>query len=219
MGSATLYQIVGCAPDATSDEVRKAYYRGALKCHPDKHPDDSEAHVRFIQLGRAFSVLSDDAQRAQYDTQLLASRAETAKAAAPNQRGGNDCQWASQWRSYSWRAPEPRENNARAPSSENPSDAAGRESSSEPSRAPQGTPRHSVPPKSMAVPRARCFPQASAFDHLEHSDGTFRSKPNSQPAPKRSPRAAASDPSSEHALFRAHGTVTVNRDELAAWKR
>ena len=190
MGAATLYEIVGCAPDATSDEVRKAYYRSALKCHPDKHPESSDAHARFIQLGRAFSVLSDAAQRAKYDSQLSASPTETVKAAAPQ-----DCyDWASQWRSYKWRPAEPRANSTRT----------------QPSGTPQGMPQTFAPkskaaatPKASAQRPARCFPAATA-------------PPTAHPSSADHARSsAAADSCFDHGQF----TPTIDRDELAVWKR
>lgn len=48
----TLYQLLGVAPSASKAEIRKAYHRLALACHPDKHPDDDTAKERFQTLQR-----------------------------------------------------------------------------------------------------------------------------------------------------------------------
>lgn len=54
---------------STSDEIRKAYRRLALRFHPDKNPDDVEAaNERFRLIQAAYEVLSDDQERAWYDT-------------------------------------------------------------------------------------------------------------------------------------------------------
>jgi hypothetical protein len=35
--------------------------------HPDRHPDDAEAHAKFQVIGHAYQVLSDEKLRANYD--------------------------------------------------------------------------------------------------------------------------------------------------------
>lgn len=72
----TLYAVLGLRPTATSAEIRTAYRRMAMHNHPDvsKEPD---AHERFIAIKHAYEVLSNDGQRARYDTGLkLAALAE-----------------------------------------------------------------------------------------------------------------------------------------------
>jgi curved DNA-binding protein CbpA len=53
---------------STSDEIRKAYRKLALRFHPDKNPDDVEAaNKRFLLIQSAYEVLSDEQERAWYD--------------------------------------------------------------------------------------------------------------------------------------------------------
>lgn len=52
----------------SSDEIRKAYRRLALRFHPDKNPDNVEAaNERFRLIQAAYEVLSDEQERAWYD--------------------------------------------------------------------------------------------------------------------------------------------------------
>ncbi|NLG63824.1 MAG: molecular chaperone DnaJ [Candidatus Cloacimonetes bacterium] len=61
------YQILGVSENASADEIKKAYRRLAKQYHPDANPDDPQAAERFKEVGEAYSVLSDDKKRRQYD--------------------------------------------------------------------------------------------------------------------------------------------------------
>ena len=60
------YEILGVAKNATPEEIKKAYRRLALKCHPDKG-GGAEAEKKFKELNEAYHVLSDETKRRQYD--------------------------------------------------------------------------------------------------------------------------------------------------------
>lgn len=59
----TLYEILGVRPEATGDEIRKAYRRLAQQHHPDKGGDAS----LFCEIQKAYEVLSSPSLRAEYD--------------------------------------------------------------------------------------------------------------------------------------------------------
>jgi DnaJ family protein C protein 9 len=72
--SACLYTTVLCVPrDATPSQLRKAYYKKALQLHPDKldpnlSPDQKEeAKLKFQAISLAYTILSDEEKRAEYD--------------------------------------------------------------------------------------------------------------------------------------------------------
>ena len=61
------YDILGVKTNATSAEIKKAYYIKAKQNHPDRHKDDVDAQAKFQKIGAAYQVLSDEALRANYD--------------------------------------------------------------------------------------------------------------------------------------------------------
>lgn len=61
-----LYKILELEKSATPDEIRRAYRRLSMKWHPDKN-NSSEALEKFQDISKAYSVLSDPAQKAGYD--------------------------------------------------------------------------------------------------------------------------------------------------------
>ncbi|KAK8886771.1 hypothetical protein M9Y10_042241 [Tritrichomonas musculus] len=63
----SLYDILGCSPTATQEEIKKAYRKKAFQLHPDRNKNDPHATEEFQQLGQAYSILKDPAQRAEYD--------------------------------------------------------------------------------------------------------------------------------------------------------
>ena len=53
-------------------QITKAYRKKALKCHPDKNPDNKEAAELFHELSKALEVLTDPKAKAAYDAVLKA---------------------------------------------------------------------------------------------------------------------------------------------------
>ena len=68
MSKRDYYDVLGVAKEASADEVKKAYHKLALKYHPDRNPGNAEAEEKFKEAAEAYSVLSDDQKRQQYDT-------------------------------------------------------------------------------------------------------------------------------------------------------
>ncbi|KAF5367046.1 hypothetical protein D9758_004051 [Tetrapyrgos nigripes] len=63
------YTLLEVEENASSDEIKRSFRRLALIHHPDKNVDDPEgATKRFAALQQAYEVLSDDQERAWYDS-------------------------------------------------------------------------------------------------------------------------------------------------------
>src|SRR5271165_5149800 len=67
MAAQTPYQVLGVKPEATADEIRKAYRKLAKQLHPDLNPGKPEAEARFKSVSTAYDLLSDPEKRARYD--------------------------------------------------------------------------------------------------------------------------------------------------------
>lgn len=63
----TYYDVIGVDPCSSSAEIKRCYYKAALRVHPDKNLDDPAASQRFQELAEAYQVLSDDKLRERYD--------------------------------------------------------------------------------------------------------------------------------------------------------
>ena len=70
------YAVMEVPPEATPDEIKKAYRRLARRYHPDVSKE-TNAEERFKALGEAYEVLKDPEKRAEYDgLRTLGPRAE-----------------------------------------------------------------------------------------------------------------------------------------------
>ncbi|MFM6962901.1 MAG: DnaJ C-terminal domain-containing protein, partial [Micrococcales bacterium] len=61
------YKVLGVAKDVSDAELKKVYRKLARQYHPDSNPGDSAAEAKFKEISEAYSVLSDPAQRKEYD--------------------------------------------------------------------------------------------------------------------------------------------------------
>lgn len=72
MAKRDYYEVLGVQKGASADEIKKAYKKMAIKYHPDRQSGKSEAEKKdaeekFKEAAEAYSVLSDDTKRQQYD--------------------------------------------------------------------------------------------------------------------------------------------------------
>ena len=61
------YKILGINSSADKKEIKSAYRSLARKYHPDTNQGNKLSEEKFKEIGEAYSILSDDARRAQYD--------------------------------------------------------------------------------------------------------------------------------------------------------
>lgn len=61
------YAVLGVDKSASTEQLKKAYRKLAIKYHPDKNPGDRQAEERFKEITEAYAVLSDPDKRHQYD--------------------------------------------------------------------------------------------------------------------------------------------------------
>ncbi|XP_018025589.1 dnaJ homolog subfamily C member 10-like [Hyalella azteca] len=67
IASEDFYSLLGVDKSATTQDIRKAFKRTALKMHPDKNLEDPDADKKFIRINRAYEVLKDEELRKKYD--------------------------------------------------------------------------------------------------------------------------------------------------------
>lgn len=70
----TYYEVLGIAPEASTEEVRKAYHQRSRAAHPDRG-GSSEQQQR---VNEAYECLSDPMKRSRYDLSLGVAEAEKA---------------------------------------------------------------------------------------------------------------------------------------------
>lgn len=66
--SNNFYDILWVTKNSSTEDIKKAYRKMAMKYHPDRNKGDAEAEKKFKEVNEAYSVLSDPQKKQQYDT-------------------------------------------------------------------------------------------------------------------------------------------------------
>jgi len=67
MSKKDYYEVLGVPKSATTEEIKKAYRKLAVKYHPDKNSGDAKAEEMFKEATEAYEVLFDETKRKSYD--------------------------------------------------------------------------------------------------------------------------------------------------------
>jgi len=77
----TLYDLLGALPSDDAEGLRTAFRKAVKGAHPDIHPDDPDAALKFREIVRANEILVDDEQRTAYDHLLQLAHREASRQA------------------------------------------------------------------------------------------------------------------------------------------
>lgn len=99
------YKVLGVASKASADEIKKNYRTLAKKYHPDKNRDNANAADKFIEITKAYEVLTDPQQRAAFDDSLRYGNTGSSRYNSNHPFGSHDS------KVHNWRSQRPRSNN------------------------------------------------------------------------------------------------------------
>ena len=61
------YEILGVSPQASAEDIKRAYRAQAMQWHPDRNPGNEQAKAKFQQISEAYETLGDPVKRQQHD--------------------------------------------------------------------------------------------------------------------------------------------------------
>jgi molecular chaperone DnaJ len=67
MAKRCYYETLSVERTATETDIKAAFRKQAMACHPDRNPSDKQAEHRFKEINEAYEVLKDPDKRAAYD--------------------------------------------------------------------------------------------------------------------------------------------------------
>ena len=82
------YETLEVNNDASETEIKKAFRKMSAKYHPDKNQGDDDAHKKYVEINKAYGVLSDPEKRQVYDLRGVQGLEEYSQ-------GGNMDMWGN----------------------------------------------------------------------------------------------------------------------------
>jgi molecular chaperone DnaJ len=67
MAKRCFYEVLAVERTATDGDIKSAFRKQAMQCHPDRNPGDDGAEHRFKEINEAYEILKDPDKRAAYD--------------------------------------------------------------------------------------------------------------------------------------------------------
>jgi molecular chaperone DnaJ len=67
MAKRCFYEVLEIERTASDGDIKTAFRKQAMQCHPDRNPGDTQAEHRFKEVNEAYEVLKDPDKRAAYD--------------------------------------------------------------------------------------------------------------------------------------------------------
>ena len=67
MAKRCYYETLSVERTASETDIKTAFRKHAMQCHPDRNPGNNEAEHRFKEINEAYEVLKDPDKRAAYD--------------------------------------------------------------------------------------------------------------------------------------------------------
>jgi len=67
MAKRCYYESLSVERTATDTEIKTAFRKQAMQCHPDRNPGDKDAEHHFKEINEAYEILKDPDKRAAYD--------------------------------------------------------------------------------------------------------------------------------------------------------
>jgi len=61
------YRVLELNQDATESDIKKAFRRLSIKYHPDKNPGDQESAQKYLEVNKAYEILTDAEKKQLYD--------------------------------------------------------------------------------------------------------------------------------------------------------
>jgi DnaJ-class molecular chaperone len=65
------YKVLGVTKDSNQIQIRKAFRKLALQYHPDKNKNSEESKQKFMEIVKAYEILSDEKARERYDSNTV----------------------------------------------------------------------------------------------------------------------------------------------------